>query len=467
MDDREEAREIAGDREDLAAGVALVGPATPATSSVRWLRILQSITEGAISHLNLADLLRDLLGRIREAMAVDNAAILLVSEDGAYLQLYAARGPEEDVTGKVRIPMGHGVAGSIAASGRPRIIDDLTQVEVENPRLRATARSLLGVPLLVGERTIGVIHIDSARPRHFTDEDRQLLQVIASRVALAVEHAQLYEAERAARREAEEVTRRLEALQTISDAAMEHARLGDLLRALLMRIQEQMEVDNVAILLPVAEGGDLGLYSVRGPEEAVIGKVHVPIGEGVAGTIAARREPMIVENLAVVPVSNPFLREHFTSLLGVPLLYEGRLVGVIHVDSVEPRHFTEAESRLLQMLADRIARAIARAEQYEQVREGRVEAERQVAVLSDATQRMDEFLSIASHELRTPLTSLAMNVQMLDSWLNAQRSRRADSPRATMRSGRSPLCDPSSRDPARALAARPARGRPARRLARP
>ncbi len=429
MNEQEDASEAVDASDDAPVELATRTP-VPARPSARWLHILQSVTEGAISHLDLAELLSDLLGRIRDAMAVDNAAILLVSDDDAYLTLYAARGPEEDVTGKVRIPMGHGVAGSIAASARPCIIDDLSQVEVENPLLRATARSLLGVPLLLRERVIGVIHIDSARPRHFTDEDSQLLQVIASRVSLAIEHARLYEAERAARREAEEVTRRLEALQSVSDVAMEHARLGTLLCAVLLHIQRAMEVDNVAILLPEANAKDLALYSVRGPEEAVMGKVYVPIGEGVAGTIAARREPLIVENLAAVPVSNPFLREHFTSLLGVPLLHEGQLIGVIHVDSVLPRRFTGDESQLLQMLADRIAVAIARAKQYERAQVGRVQAERQVAVLCDATERMDEFLGIASHELRTPLTSLTMNIQMLDYWLNAKRGRDADEPEA-------------------------------------
>jgi signal transduction histidine kinase len=426
--------EASDDAADTSAMRAAVSAAVSASSPARWLRILQGVSEGAVSHLDLAELLHDLLGRIRGAMGVDNAAILLVSEDGAYLNLYnlyAARGPEEDVTGTVRIAMGRGVAGSIAASGRPLIIDDLSQVEVEHPLLRATVHSLLGVPLLLGGRVIGVIHVGSASPRSFTEEESQLLQVLAGQVALAVEHARLYESERAARREAEEVTRRLEALQAISDAAMEHARLGELLRAMLPRIQQLMEVDNVAILLPEANGRDLALYSVRGPEEAVMGKVHVPFGEGVAGTIAARREPLIVENLASVPVANPFLREHFTSLLGVPLLHEGQLIGVIHVDSVAPRRFTEDESRLLQMLAGRIAVAIARAAEYEHEEAGRVAAEREVAVLHDATERMDEFLGIASHELRTPLTSLTMNVQMLDHWLTAERGRGADEPAAT------------------------------------
>lgn len=383
-----------------------------------WLRILEQVTVGALAHLDLQALLKEVLGRVCKAMRVDNAAILLRSEDGQDLLVYSAHGPEEQVEGKVRVPFGRGVAGTIAARGEPMIIDDLSRVEVENPVLRAEVKSLVGVPIFADGKVIGVMHVDSASPRHFTDDDSRLLQVIASRVALAIEHARLYQAER-------EATRKLRALQEVSDVALAYARLDTLLRALLERIQQTMTVDNVAILLPTTDGKALSLYSVQGPEEAVMGRVRVPIGEGVAGTIAARREPLYVENLASVPVSNPFLKEHFRSLLGVPLLSGDRLIGVLHVDSIEPRAFSEDDLALLQVIAERIAMAIDRARELQTAEETRAEAESQVAALREITHRMDAFLGIASHELRTPVTSLTTNLQLLDYWLLSQRGRRA------------------------------------------
>lgn len=436
MDDQGDNKERSSDPAELqtdgAAQVVLpelvLSEPLPASTATRWLRILHDISEGAIAHLDLHELLRDLLGRIREAMAVENAAILLVSEDGEHLAVYAARGPEEQVTGKVRVAMGQGVAGRIAASKTPRIIADLSRVEGENPLLRESVRSMVGAPLLVGERVIGVIHVDSTQIGRFTDEDRQLLEVIASRVALAIEHAQLYEAERAARLQAEAAARQLQALQTISDVALEHAQLADLLSTLLTRIQQTLQVDNVAILLPTPDAQELTLYSVHGPEQAVMGVVHVPMGQGVAGTIAATRRPLVIDNLANVPVANPFLKEHFHSLLGVPLLTDGRLVGVLHVDSVQARHFTDDELHLLEVIADRIAVAVDRARSYESAQQSRAQAENRAAELEETTERMDEFLGIASHELRTPLTSLNANVQMLDYWLASQLGRRDTEP---------------------------------------
>src|SRR5207302_7272815 len=135
----------------------------------------------------------------------------------------------------------------------------------------------------------------------------------------------------------------------------------------LERVQHLLEVDNVAILLPEPDFKELTLYSVHGAEEAVLGQVHVPFGEGIAGTIAATRKPLIVENLAAVAVANPFLQEHFRSLLGVPLLAGDRLIGVLHVASVQQRIFTDTERQLLQVVADRIAIAIDRAHEYERI----------------------------------------------------------------------------------------------------
>ncbi|HEV2459296.1 MAG TPA: HAMP domain-containing sensor histidine kinase, partial [Ktedonobacterales bacterium] len=220
----------------------------------------------------------------------------------------------------------------------------------------------------------------------------------------------------------------LQALQTVSDAALAHAGLAELLDALLLRIRETMEVDNVAILLPVPDGSELTLYTVLGPEEAVAGRVHVPMGRGVAGRIAARREMYIVDDLRKVEVANPFLPEAFRSLLGVPLLAGERLVGVLHVATLRTRaparKFTPEDGELLSTIGERIAPAIDRARVYEGERKTLAEAESRVLALQETTRRMDDFLSIASHELRTPLTSLKANVQMLDYWLRTQRVRR-------------------------------------------
>ena len=159
---------------------------------------LQAITEAALAHLELDELLGQLLARIVEPLRADTAAILLLDEQGEELVARAARGLEEEVERGVRIPLGRGFAGRVAAERRAIAVPDLDQIEVLNPLLREKGvRSLLGVPLLVEGQVAGVLHVGTLTPREFTDEDATLLQLVADRAALAIEHARLYEREHA------------------------------------------------------------------------------------------------------------------------------------------------------------------------------------------------------------------------------------------------------------------------------
>src|SRR5215813_1991078 len=167
------------------------------------IRRLQAMTDIALTHHTLDDLLHQMLARIRELLETDSAAILLLTEDGQSLAVRAAIGLEEEVGGP-HIPVGQGVADSIAASRAPMIVEDLSAVAVVSPILRQKARSLIGAPLIVEDRLIGVIRADTAQVRRFTDDDVRLLQLAADRVALAIEQARLYEVEMQARRHAEE-----------------------------------------------------------------------------------------------------------------------------------------------------------------------------------------------------------------------------------------------------------------------
>src|SRR4029077_836044 len=95
-----------------------------------------SLTDGALAYMSLEGMLSELLERIRGALLVDTAAVLLLDEDRGVLVARAARGLEEEVRQGVQIPLARGFAGRVAASGRPIIIDDLTRAEVVNPILR-------------------------------------------------------------------------------------------------------------------------------------------------------------------------------------------------------------------------------------------------------------------------------------------------------------------------------------------
>src|SRR5919201_4337029 len=171
------------------------------------LQALQFVTDAALTHLGLDELLGELLRRITAVLQADNAAILLLEDASQQLVVHLARGPEEAVAGQIRVPVGKGVAGRIAASRQPLLVEDVRVLEPVNPILREQTTSLLGVPLLVADRLIGVMHVDSATPRRFTEEELRLVERVADRVALAIDNARLHAAERAARAQAEAAVR--------------------------------------------------------------------------------------------------------------------------------------------------------------------------------------------------------------------------------------------------------------------
>jgi sigma-B regulation protein RsbU (phosphoserine phosphatase) len=158
------------------------------------LRDIQSITDAALSRLGNDDFLAELLERTKEILQVDTAAVLLLDFSCGHLIATAAAGLEEEVRQGVRIPVGRGFAGRIAAEHRPVILDRVDHTTVLNPiLLEKGIRSLMGVPLVAGGRVIGVLHVGSLSGRGFSSEEAELLQLAADRAAMAVQSMMMHE----------------------------------------------------------------------------------------------------------------------------------------------------------------------------------------------------------------------------------------------------------------------------------
>jgi serine phosphatase RsbU (regulator of sigma subunit) len=163
-------------------------PLRPPPDAEDKLRDIRSVTDAALSYLGADDLLATLLGRVREILDADTAAVLLLDSSGRQLIATAASGLEEEVSQGVRIPVGRGFAGRIAAGRRPVILDRVEHGSVLNPLLLAKGiRSLAGVPLLAQGAVIGVLHVGTVRDRVFSTDDAALLQLAADRAAMAVQ----------------------------------------------------------------------------------------------------------------------------------------------------------------------------------------------------------------------------------------------------------------------------------------
>jgi anti-sigma regulatory factor (Ser/Thr protein kinase)/putative methionine-R-sulfoxide reductase with GAF domain len=176
-------------------GQVALRPSTTVKAPAEQVRNLYRLSDPALSELGLEALLDELLSRVREALSVDTAAILLLDRESQELVARAAKGIEEEVERGVRIPLGQGFAGRIAAERVAIFVADVDRADILNPILREKGiRSLLGIPLIVEGDLIGVLHVGSLSPRIFDHRDLAVLQVAAARVAPGIERARLFSA---------------------------------------------------------------------------------------------------------------------------------------------------------------------------------------------------------------------------------------------------------------------------------
>ncbi len=151
-------------------------------------------------------------------------------------------------------------------------------------------------------------------------------------------------------------------LVRLSDPALSELDFDRLLDELLVRVRDLLGVDTAAILLLDDERKQLVARAAKGIEEEVEQGVRIPIGGGFAGRIAQERVGIFIADVDHADILNPILREKgIRSLLGVPLIVEGELIGVLHVGSLTPREFDLRDLAVLDLAAARAAPAIERA----------------------------------------------------------------------------------------------------------
>jgi anti-sigma regulatory factor (Ser/Thr protein kinase)/putative methionine-R-sulfoxide reductase with GAF domain len=176
-------------------GQVVLPRAAPFLAPADQIRVLSGLSDPALSELGVEELLDEVLVRVQQALRVDTVAILLYDPDADQLVARAAKGVEEEVEQGVRLPLGKGFAGRIAAERVAIAIADVDHADILNPILREKGiHSLLGVPLVVEGNLIGVLHVGSLVPRIFGERDLAVLQVAAARVAPGIERARLYSA---------------------------------------------------------------------------------------------------------------------------------------------------------------------------------------------------------------------------------------------------------------------------------
>jgi PAS domain S-box-containing protein len=372
-----------------------------AESAAATLRSLEGIAEVALEHLRLEDLLQALLARIVEVLDADTSAILLVGDDGK-LTVRAQVGLAGLVEHAIPVPIGAGLAGGVAARRAALLVPDLSQVELVSPVLRERGvNSLVAIPLIVDDEVIGVVHVGSEAFAQFDESDARLLELIADRIALAINQASLYEAERAAQ----------ERLRFLSEASIVLASSLDLDVTLhraaalaVTRFADAAIVDLVqgdAIARVVIEVAD---PSISGPiREGLLANPPTAADTGGSAKVIRTGQPEILLDLDADPSpledvtrGRPAITSTVDllkprSLVYMPLIARGHTLGVLALIRTTAR-FDQRDVETVRELAARIAVAVDNANLYREAERGRA----RLGFLAEASALLGSTLDVES-----------------------------------------------------------------------
>jgi sigma-B regulation protein RsbU (phosphoserine phosphatase) len=268
---------------------------------------------------------------------------------------------------RTRLKVGRGVIGQAALQRKSMLIEDVSQSEhyvSANPNVR----SELAVPLIVKNKVIGVLDIESEIPSFFTAEHQRLLELVASRMATAVENARLYT----------RVSRQAQTLTVLNEISRELTSildLDDLLERVGHLLKRVIDFQMFSILLWNERTEQFEYHFSTRYGERVTREHNVPLGRGLIGSAAEQRQPVLSPDVRKDPryiEADAAVR----SELSVPLLYKGRVIGVLDLEHTRVNYYNEDHQRTLSTLAAQIAISIANARLYQRIHEEEQRMER-------------------------------------------------------------------------------------------
>ena len=322
------------------------------------LTLLLEVSEQITSTLDLEVLMVRIAELVKRVIDYKVFAILLLNEKTRELRIRSSVGHPEERVQKLRIKVGEGIVGRSALERRSILVNDV-QSDPTYIESLPNIKSELAIPLILKNRVIGVIDLEADAPDFFTDQHINLLELLAGRMAMAIENARLY-------RRSLRQSRTLGLLNEISRELSSVLVLSELLRKVGTLTKRLVDYHRFSIMLADEQAKTFNAVLTLRQDESLPDKTTVRFGQGIVGAAASSLQPVIAPDVSRDPRYiriNPDTKSEMT----VPLIYHGRVIGVVDLESPNLNYFTEEHVRIFSTLAPQIAIAIENARLYERV----------------------------------------------------------------------------------------------------
>lgn len=295
---------------------------------------------------------------VRQVTETDVCLIYFLNDSKSELVLRAASSMARGVVGKVRMKVGEGVTGWVAQT-RERVALDRDAFRDSRfklvPELKQDGfHSMLSVPLIGREDLLGVINVRTDKEHKYTEPQIELLESIAGQVAGAIENSAQFQR---VQRRASQLTTLSEISRTISSSLY----LEEILQFIVAVTAESMNLSICSVMLLDEEKQELIIKATTSQSRAYVKKPNLKLRESLAGRAVAEGKPVSVldvKRASSYQYPDIAKAEGLCSLVCVPMVIKGRIIGVLNCYTSKPHHFTEEEISLLSALASHAAIAI-------------------------------------------------------------------------------------------------------------
>ncbi len=372
--EHEESLRDQAEAEQLRLQEAIIQESTRRQESLRReskrLATLAEVGQAVNSLQRVDDIFQFVVERARDVIPFERFSIALLDASGTSWSVAYMHGMEESLPAQ-QFGIEQGLPGVAIRAGEALLIADMgaderANTSAEKELVSRGCRSAIFVPLRVEEQTVGTLNVVGRGVGAYTEGDLALATLLGRQVETALQNARLLQRER----------RRAEQLRALTEVSRQVSSILDV-QTLLQRvgriIQETHGYHRVNV--GIIEGDDVVFAARAGDEGESLATMRLRVGEeGITGWVAGSGQPLLVNDIAQEPrYKSPLPGEpHRTAAeLAVPILIEGRTVGVLDVQSTTKDAFTEEDLHLTQTLAGHLSVAIQNANLYSRVREER------------------------------------------------------------------------------------------------